>query len=101
VLGPLLITFNVSLLVLAYGISRLLQLTPALATAVSIETAMQNATLGITIGTLIAMHSPGLTSFSLAAGVYGITSYFVVLPFIFWRRRRAPLMQDAPVMPGR
>jgi len=101
VLGPVLITLNVAMLVLAYGISRMLKLPAATATAVSIETAMQNATLGITVGTLIAVDPSGLTPFSLASGVYGITSYFVVLPFLYWRRRRSTPMKNAPAMPGR
>jgi BASS family bile acid:Na+ symporter len=101
VMGPVLILLNVIMLVFAYLISRLLKLAPATATAVSIETAMHNATLGITIGSLIAIDASALPAFSLASGVYGITSYFVIVPFILWRRRRTAIMQDAPAMPGR
>ncbi len=101
VMGPVLILLNVIMLIFAYFVSRLLKLAPATATAVSIETAMHNATLGITIGALIAVDASGMTPFSLASGVYGITSYFVIIPFIVWRRRRTASMQNAPAMPGR
>jgi bile acid:Na+ symporter, BASS family len=101
VMGPVLILLNVIMLVFAYFVSRLLKLAPATATAISIETAMHNATLGITIGALIASDAAGMTPLSLASGVYGITSYFVIIPFIVWRRRRFTAMQNAPAMPGR
>ena len=48
---------------------------------------MQNSTLGITVGSLIVEAAIGLLPFSLPSGVYGITMYFVALPFVLWMRR--------------
>ena len=50
---------------------------------------MQNATLGIAVGNLIAFGTADAAQGSelvLASGVYGLTMYAVALPFILWRR---------------
>ena len=54
---------------------------------VAIEIGIQNATLGITVGSLIA-GTEGLTPYSLPSGVYGITMYLVTIPFVLWVRNR-------------
>jgi bile acid:Na+ symporter, BASS family len=89
VLGPALIVLNVVLLAIGLGLARLFALEGAQATAISIETGIQNATLGITVGSLIVEQASALPPFSLPAGVYGITMYLVSLPFIYWRRQAA------------
>ena len=55
----------------------------------AIETGIQNATLGITVGSLIAEQAGALPPISLPSGVYGITMYLVTIPFVLWRRRMA------------
>lgn len=85
-LGPSLVVLNIVLLAIGWYSARLLKLDPKEASAVSIETGVQNATLGITVGSLIAEQASGLPPFSLPSGVYGITMYLVTLPFVFWRR---------------
>lgn len=87
-LGPSVIGLNLVLLVAGMGIARLFALDYAQATAIAIETGLQNAALGITVGTLIVERAVELPPFSLPSGVYGITMYFVSLPFVFWLRRR-------------
>ncbi len=87
-LGPTLVILNVVLLVLGYGTASLLKLPHDQRVAVAIETGVQNATLGITVGSLIAEVASGLPPFSLPSGVYGITMYFVTLPFVFWMKSR-------------
>lgn len=87
-LGPLLIALNVLLLALGYAVAVVLGLPADERVAVAIETGVQNATLGITVGSLIAEAATGLTPFSLPSGVYGITMYAVTLPFVFWARNR-------------
>ena len=87
VLGPLLIVLNVVMLAIGYLIARAAGLNAAERIAVAVETGVQNSTLGITIGALIAV-ADGLGPYSLAAGVYGITMYFVALPFVLWVRKR-------------
>ena len=89
VLGPSLIALNIVLLLVGYGSARLLQLPRPTASAIAIETGTQNATLGIAIGSIIAASASALPAFSLPSGVYGITMYLVVLPFILWRRSAA------------
>lgn len=86
-LGPLLVVLNAALLLIGLGFGRLLGLDRADRIAVAIETGIQNSTLGITVGSLIVEAASGLPPFSLPSGIYGITMYFVSLPFVFWMRQ--------------
>ncbi len=86
VLGPLLVVLNIVLLAVGMGFARMLGLDRGNSIAVAIETGIQNSTLGITVGSLIVEAAQGLPPFSLPSGVYGITMYFVSLPFILWMR---------------
>lgn len=85
-LGPLLIILNVVLLVIGYLVATVLNLEVKERVAVAIETGVQNATLGIAVGGLIAETTVGFSAFALPSGVYGITMYLVVLPFVVWAR---------------
>jgi BASS family bile acid:Na+ symporter len=58
------------------------------ATAISIETGVQNATLGITVGSLIVEQASALPPFSLPSAIYGIIMYGVTIPFVYWRRKQ-------------
>ncbi|SMH39869.1 bile acid:sodium symporter family protein [Mesorhizobium australicum] len=87
VLAPSLIVLNLALLAIGLGLGRVFALGPAQSTAIAIETDIQNATLGITVGSLIAEQASALPPFSLPSGVYGITMYLVTIPFVLWRRR--------------
>lgn len=89
VLGPALILINVALLALGLALGKIFALDRAQSTAIAIETGVQNATLGITIGSLIVEQASALPPFSLPSGVYGITMYLVTIPFVLWRRRMA------------
>lgn len=86
VLGPAVVVLNAALLAIGLGLARLFALDGKQATAISIETGIQNATLGIAVGSLIVEQVSALPPFSLPSGVYGITMYVVSLPFVFWRR---------------
>ncbi|MEM8579438.1 MAG: bile acid:sodium symporter family protein, partial [Pseudomonadota bacterium] len=55
---------------------------------VSVETGIQNATLGITLAALISGQSEGFSTYALPAAVYGITMYLVAAPFVAWFRSR-------------
>ena len=74
---------------LGLGLARAFGLNRGEATAISIETGIQNATLGITVGSLIVEQASALPPFSLPSGVYGITMYLVSIPFVLWRRSLA------------
>jgi BASS family bile acid:Na+ symporter len=86
-LAPALVSLNVILLAIGLALARLFSLSRSEATAISIETGIQNATLGITVGSLIVEQAAALPPFSLPSGVYGITMYVVSIPFVLWRRR--------------
>jgi len=86
-LGPALVLLNVALMALALGLARLFSLSLAEAKAISIESGIQNAALGMTAGTLIAGGAQALPAFSLPSGVYGITMYLVSIPIVLWMRR--------------
>lgn len=86
-LGPVLVALNIAMLLIGFGMARMMGLVEPDAIAVAIEAGVQNATLGITVGALIAESAAGLAPFSLPAGVYGITMYFVTAPFVWWMRR--------------
>ncbi|MGB6117978.1 MAG: bile acid:sodium symporter family protein [Mesorhizobium sp.] len=87
-IGPALVLLNVLLLAIGLLFGRIFSLTKGEATAIAIETGVQNATMGITVGTLIVEQASALPAFSLPSGVYGVTMYLVTIPFVLWRRNR-------------
>ena len=79
----------VMLLMLASGplLGRLFGLTQAEASSISIDSAMQNAVMGITIGAMFATNADPIALASMPSGIYGVMMYFVCAPFVWWRRR--------------
>ena len=88
VMGAGLISLNVILLLIGLGLARAAGLSWTETKTISIETGIQNSALGITLAALITATSTGLSPLALPAAVYGITMYFVSLPFIAWFRSR-------------
>lgn len=86
-IGPVLILLNVIMLAVGLGLAKAAGLSHADSVAISLEAGVQNATLGIAVGGLIAGVSDGIPTLAMPSGVYGITMYFVTLPFILWMRR--------------
>jgi BASS family bile acid:Na+ symporter len=85
-LGPAVIVLNVIMLTIGYKSAKLLNLEAVRATTVSIESGIQNATVGITVGGLIlAAPDGGLSTLSLPSGVYGVLMYLIIAPFMYWR----------------
>jgi len=85
-LGPAVIVLNILMLGIGYKSAEFLELDPDRATTVSIESGIQNATVGITVGGLIlAAPDGGISTLSLPSGVYGVLMYPVIAPFIYWR----------------
>lgn len=85
-LGPAVIALNVLMLTIGYQSAKLLKLKEIRATTVSIESGIQNATVGITVGgLLLAAPDGGLSTLSLPSGVYGVLMYLVIAPFLYWR----------------
>lgn len=86
--GPVLIALNVITLGVGFVLAKIAGLNHADSVAISLEAGVQNATLGITVGGLIAGVAEGIPTLAMPSGVYGITMYFVTLPFIFMMRRK-------------
>ena len=78
------------MLVLGLISASLVRLDSKDATTISIESGVQNGTLGIAVGALIALDATELLPpTTLPAVVYSIVMYVVTLPFVFWRQRKA------------
>ena len=85
-LGPAVVILCVTMLGFGYQSAEFLELNPQQATTVSIESGIQNASVGITVGGLIlAAPDGGISTLSLPSGVYGVLMYIVVAPFVYWR----------------
>jgi BASS family bile acid:Na+ symporter len=83
-LGPAAVALIVIMLFIGYKSAKSFGLSRGEAVTISIESSIQNATVGITIGNLILSQQTGLSVLSLPSGVYGILMYLVCLPFVFW-----------------
>ncbi len=87
-LGPALILLNIGMLGIGLAGSRLMGLKAADATTVSIEAGVQNGTLGIAVGSLVALGAAeSLPPATVPSAVYSIIMYLVTVPFVVWRRR--------------
>ena len=86
-LGPAVVVLNILMLGIGWKSATLLDLENNQATTVSIESGIQNATVGITVGGLVLAPEAGatLSVLSLPSGVYGVLMYFVIAPFLYWR----------------
>ena len=82
-LGPAIITLILLMLFIGYFSASLFNLNKDKSITIAIESGIQNATVGITIGNLIFNQDTGLSILSLPSGVYGILMYLVCLPIIF------------------
>ena len=91
-LGPALILLNIAMLALGLITSRLMKLDSMDATTVSIESGVQNGTLGIAVGALITLNATEtLPPTTVPSAVYSILMYFVSVPFVLWRRKRGSI----------
>ena len=87
-LAPAIITLIITMLSIGYNSPLWFGISNKKAITISIESGIQNATVGITIGGLILNQGTGLSILSLPSGVYGILMYLVCLPFVFWFIKR-------------
>ncbi len=88
IMGAGLVTLNLALLLIGLGLARAANLSWNESKTISIETGIQNSTLGITLAALITGTESGFSPLALPSAVYGITMYFVALPFLVWFRNR-------------
>lgn len=87
-MGPALITASVLLMLAGFLLAGAMGLSMQSRKTISIETGIQNATLGITLAALISGQSEGFSTMALPSAVYGITMYLVALPFVAWFRNQ-------------
>jgi bile acid:Na+ symporter, BASS family len=86
IVGQACIALLVAMVVAGLIAGKLLGLSAAQTTSISIDTAMQNGAMGITIATVVMSGNGGISPLAIPSGVYGLLMYFVCLPFVFWRR---------------
>ncbi|MCH6258519.1 bile acid:sodium symporter family protein [Puniceicoccaceae bacterium K14] len=86
-LAPSTILLNVILLIIGLLTALLIKLNKTDGTTIAIESGVQNSTLGIAVGLLIASEASALPPTTLPSAVYGITMYLVTVPFVLWRRK--------------
>ena len=87
-LGPAIVALIITMLFIGYNSAQYFKMSSKQAITVAIESGIQNATVGITIGNIIMNQEAGLSPLSLPSGVYGILMYLVCLPFVFWYLQR-------------
>ena len=88
-LAPALITMNAVLMLIGMATSKLAGLNRRDTTSVTIESAVQNGTLGIAVGVIVAGAASGLPPTTLPTAIYSITVWLLTIPFIIWRRTSA------------
>ena len=88
-LGPALLTMNAALLTLGVVTSRMAGLSIQETTTVAIESGIQNGTLGIAVGGIVAGVATGLPEMVLPTAIYSVTTWALSIPFVLWRRRLA------------
>ena len=84
ILGPAIILLIIIMLFIGYNSAKWFSLSKKKSITIAIESGIQNATVGITIGNIILQQDSGLSILSLPSGVYGILMYLVCLPFVFF-----------------
>lgn len=87
VLGGALVCLIVVLLAVGFVVPLILGLSAFETKTISIETGIQNSSLGIVIAALIVGGDTGFTSYSIPAAVYGIVMYLVLVPALPWLRK--------------
>ena len=86
-LGPVAVLLSIVMLGFGLASAKLLRLDDRDATTISIESGVQNGTLAIAVGSIVAVvEGQVLPPVTVPAAVYSITMYFVFVPFVFWRR---------------
>ena len=87
-LGPSIIILILTMLFIGYNSAQWFKMSSERAVTIAIESGIQNATIGITVGNIIINQDAGLSPLSLPSGVYGILMYLVSLPFVLWFIRK-------------
>lgn len=86
-LWPALIALLLALLTGGLIIAKAAQLSWPEVKTISLESGIQNATLGIAMAAIISGQSEGFSDMALPSAAYGILMYFIAAPFVVWYRR--------------
>ena len=87
-LGPVAVLLNLALLGLGLVTAKMIGLGARDATTISLETGVQNGTLALAVGSMVAGTAGDvLPPVTIPAVVYSITMYAICIPFVLYRRR--------------
>jgi BASS family bile acid:Na+ symporter len=86
-IGPAVITLLAILTGVGFFVSRIMGRSLQEAKTISIETSVQNGTLGIVIASIIVGSSQGFSAYAIPSAVYSIAMYLVILPVVYFYRR--------------
>jgi len=87
VIGPALLVLLAALTTIGFVAPRLLGRSVTEAKTISVETGVQNSTLGIAVAAIIVGGEGGFTAYALPSAVYGILMYLIILPVVLKYRR--------------
>lgn len=87
VIGPALLVLLAALTAIGFVVPRLLGRSVTEAKTISVETGVQNSTLGIAVAAIIVGGEGGFTAYALPSAVYGILMYLIILPVVLKYRR--------------
>lgn len=82
VIGPTLLVLLAALTTIGFVVPRLLGRSVTEAKTISVETGVQNSTLGIAVAAIIVGGEGGFTAYALPSAVYGILMYLIILPVV-------------------
>lgn len=86
-IGPAVLAMLVVLTAIGYFVPRLLGRTRNEAKTISIETGVQNGTLGIAIASIVVGTTDGFSPYGMPSAVYGLAMYLTIIPALFIFRR--------------
>lgn len=94
ILAPSIISLLILLLGTGFTVARLSGLPVSQIKTISIETGVQNSTLGIAVAAMLSGQEAGFSIYALPAAVYGILMYVVAAPVIAWFRGLEATIKD-------
>jgi BASS family bile acid:Na+ symporter len=87
IMGPALVVLLTVLSTVGYVVPRQMGRTRNEAKTISIETGIQNGTLGIAIAAIIVNSGEGFSPYAIPSAVYGVVMYLTILPTLFIYRK--------------
>lgn len=86
-MGPALVVLLIVLTTVGFVLPRMMGRPPSEAKTISIETGVQNGTLGIAIAAIIVSGGEGFSPYAIPSAVYGVVMYLIILPTVFIYRK--------------